>query len=79
MKAVLPLCAMALLSACQTNNSAELNHCAQQNYQCESSCGQSSLPDTMSQQLCNNECIETFNQCKVQAEKLTKNIDSQYQ
>lgn len=72
MKAVLSLSAMLWLCACQNNNSAELNQCAQQNYQCEASCAQSNTPETMSHRICDNECIERFNQCKVQAEQLTK-------
>ncbi|MBE0369407.1 hypothetical protein J8L98_15980 [Pseudoalteromonas sp. MMG013] len=79
MKTVLSLCAILLLSACQSNNSAELNQCAQQNYQCETSCVNSNTPETMSHQICNNECIETFNQCKVQAQQLTKSKTRQYQ
>ncbi|TMO60050.1 hypothetical protein CWC18_14405 [Pseudoalteromonas aurantia] len=79
MKFGLPLCVIVLLSACQNYNSAELNHCAQQNYQCESSCKQSNTPGTMSHDICDSECIDSFNQCKAQVEKLTKNSNPKYQ
>ncbi|MFC3033175.1 hypothetical protein ACFOEE_11650 [Pseudoalteromonas fenneropenaei] len=65
-------CSVFMLAACQTQLPPELNQCAQQSYQCEQSCKQQSLDGTLTQQLCQNECIDMYNQCKQQAEALLK-------
>ncbi len=60
-----------LLGACQSRvNSPELNQCAQQNFQCESSCQQQNGPDCFGNDVCINKCIEQFNRCKEQAKQL---------
>ncbi|KAF7788185.1 hypothetical protein PRUB_a2783 [Pseudoalteromonas rubra] len=61
-----------LLAGCSNTNSPELNQCAQQNYQCEQSCEQRANPQSMAMQVCSDGCIESFNQCKAQAEQLTQ-------
>lgn len=61
----------SLLAACQNQvQNPELNQCAQQNYQCESSCEQQSIAQGLKQQVCSAKCVESYNQCKAQAEKL---------
>ncbi|WP_372761254.1 hypothetical protein [Pseudoalteromonas sp.] len=61
-----------LLAGCQNNTGTpELNQCAQQNYQCETSCEQQSTGESLKQQICSSKCIERYNQCKAQAENLT--------
>ena len=60
-----------LLAGCQNNaGNPELNQCAQQNYQCESSCEQQSTGQGLKQQVCSAKCVESYNQCKAQAENL---------
>ena len=44
---------------------------AQQNYQCENSCDQQSIDKGLKQQVCSAKCVESYNQCKAQAQKLT--------
>lgn len=59
------------LAGCQNSvTNPELNQCAQQNYQCINSCEQQSSSESLSQQVCSAKCIERYNHCKVQAEKL---------
>ncbi|ATC81278.1 MULTISPECIES: hypothetical protein [Pseudoalteromonas] len=62
----------SLLAACQNQvKNPELNQCAQQNYQCENSCDQQSIDKGLKQQVCSAKCVESYNQCKAQAQKLT--------
>jgi hypothetical protein len=62
---------LSVLAGCQNNvTNAELNQCAQQNYQCESNCKQQSTAESLKEQVCSAKCIESYNYCKVQAEKL---------
>ncbi|WP_462152069.1 hypothetical protein [Pseudoalteromonas xiamenensis] len=64
-------CLMLLpLMGCQSKISPELKQCAQQNYQCEQSCQSQSVDATLTQQICNNQCIDEYNACKAQAEAL---------
>jgi hypothetical protein len=61
------------LAGCQNHpGNPELNQCAQQSYQCESSCDQQTTAEGLKQQVCSAKCVESYNQCKVQAEKLDK-------
>ncbi|KAA1152132.1 MULTISPECIES: hypothetical protein [Pseudoalteromonas] len=61
----------AFLAGCQNQiQSPELNQCAQQNYQCETTCEQQSSGEGLKQQVCSGKCVESYNQCKVQAERL---------
>lgn len=60
------------LLGCSNSISPELNQCAQQNYQCERSCEMQNTPETMSLQICTDKCIEQYNACKVQAEKISE-------
>ena len=63
--------AMTLLSACSNKiDNPEMQQCAQQNYQCEASCEQQSTADGLVHKVCSNKCIEAYNQCKANAEKL---------
>jgi hypothetical protein len=60
-----------VLAGCQNQiESPELNQCAQQNYQCETNCEQQSSGEGLKQQVCSGKCVESYNQCKVQAENL---------
>lgn len=62
---------LLVLAGCQNPiESPELNQCAQQNYQCESTCEQQSSGEGLKHQVCSGKCVESYNQCKVQAEKL---------
>ncbi|MCF6435294.1 MULTISPECIES: hypothetical protein [Pseudoalteromonas] len=72
MKVFTTVIALLLISGCQTNTSAELNACAQQNFQCEAQCERVAPKDTLSAQVCSGECTDEFNSCKSQAEQLTK-------
>ncbi|WP_405601994.1 MULTISPECIES: hypothetical protein [unclassified Pseudoalteromonas] len=59
------------LAGCQNKiENPELNQCAQQNYQCESTCEQQSSGEGLKLQVCSGKCVESYNQCKAQAEKL---------
>ncbi|PLT25492.1 hypothetical protein [Pseudoalteromonas sp. MelDa3] len=61
----------ALLVGCQNQvENPEMNQCAQQNYQCESTCEQQTTAEGLKQQVCSGKCVESYNQCKAQAEKL---------
>ncbi|MEL0639995.1 hypothetical protein V6260_05170 [Pseudoalteromonas aliena] len=61
----------SLLAGCQNQvENPEMNQCAQQNYQCESSCEQQTTAEGLKQQVCSAKCVESYNQCKAQAEKL---------
>jgi len=63
----------SLLLGCQNQiENPEMQQCAQQNYQCEVNCEQQSTGDGMVHKVCSNQCIETFNQCRANAEKLGK-------
>ncbi|WP_394192393.1 hypothetical protein [Pseudoalteromonas atlantica] len=60
-----------LLFGCQNQiENPEMQQCAQQNYQCELNCEQQSTGEGMAHKVCSTKCIETFNQCKANAEKL---------
>ncbi|GEB69616.1 MULTISPECIES: hypothetical protein [Pseudoalteromonas] len=60
-----------LLAGCQNQvENPEMNQCAQQNYQCETSCEQQTTAESLKKQVCSGKCVESYNQCKVQAEKL---------
>ncbi|WP_125781018.1 hypothetical protein [Pseudoalteromonas rubra] len=72
MKPQISIIALLLAAGCSNTNSPELNQCAQQNYQCEQSCEQRANPQSLAMQVCNDQCIESFNQCKAQAEQLTQ-------
>ncbi|MEO2267119.1 hypothetical protein [Pseudoalteromonas pernae] len=70
-KAVLALTLGLLLGGCQNSvNSPELNQCAQQNFQCENSCNNSTVDESMTNQVCVAQCQEVYNRCKEQAQKL---------
>ncbi|MBH0040166.1 MULTISPECIES: hypothetical protein [unclassified Pseudoalteromonas] len=61
----------ALLAGCQNQvENPEMNQCAQQNYQCESNCEQQTTAEGLKQQVCSAKCVDSYNQCKAQAEKL---------
>ena len=61
----------ALLAGCQNQvENPEMNQCAQQNYQCESNCEQQTIAEGLKQQVCSAKCVDSYNQCKAQAEKL---------
>jgi hypothetical protein len=72
MKKLVMLICTLFISACQNNNSVELNFCAQQNYQCETQCERVAPKDSLSSQMCLGECTDNFNSCKQEAELLTK-------
>ena len=60
------LFALTLLSACSNKiENPEMQQCAQQNYQCESSCEQQSTADGLVHKVCSNKCIEAYNQCTI--------------
>ena len=64
---------IGLLLGCQNQiENPEMQQCAQQNYQCELNCEQQSTGEGMVHKVCSTKCIETFNQCKANAEKLGK-------
>ncbi|KAF7765488.1 hypothetical protein PUND_a1172 [Pseudoalteromonas undina] len=63
----------AVVAGCQSQaGNPALNQCAQQSYQCETSCEQQTTTDSLKSQVCSSKCIEAYNQCKVQAENLGK-------
>ncbi len=60
-----------LLAGCQNQiENPEMKQCAQQNYQCETSCEQQTTAQSLKKQVCSAKCVESYNQCKIQAEKL---------
>ncbi|MFY8326506.1 hypothetical protein [Pseudoalteromonas sp. ZZD1] len=61
----------SVLSGCQNHiENPEMQQCAQQNYQCELNCEQQSTGEGMVHKVCSTKCIETYNQCKANAEAL---------
>ncbi|CAM4218560.1 hypothetical protein [Pseudoalteromonas byunsanensis] len=72
MKVLTAIVTLILMSGCQTNTSAELNACAQQNFQCEAQCERAAPKGSLSAQVCSGECTDEFNHCKSQIEQLTK-------
>ncbi|KZN28839.1 hypothetical protein N480_08725 [Pseudoalteromonas luteoviolacea S2607] len=78
MRTALPFLFVMLAACSNQNNSPELNQCAQQNYQCEQNCNLSSTEQTMTRQICSGECVEKYNNCKAQAEELSKIRTGQY-
>lgn len=63
--------AVGVLAACQNKiENPEMQQCAQQNYQCETSCEQQSTGEGMVHKVCSDKCIEAYNQCKANAESL---------
>ena len=71
MKAIFALALAAALSGCQNSvENPELNQCAQQNFQCETNCSNSTVEESMTNTVCVAQCQEIYNRCKEQAEKL---------
>jgi len=63
--------AVSILAACQNQiENPEMQQCAQQNFRCETSCEQQSTGEGMVHKVCSNKCIEAYNQCKANAQKL---------
>lgn len=63
--------AVGFLTACQNKiDNPEMKQCAQQNYQCETSCEQQSTAEGMLHRVCSDKCIEAHNQCKANAQSL---------
>ena len=70
-KTTLVAFSFAALAGCQSQaGNPALNQCAQQSYQCETSCEQQTTAESLKKQVCSGKCVESYNQCKVQAEKL---------
>ncbi|MFY8274121.1 hypothetical protein AAEU32_08345 [Pseudoalteromonas sp. SSDWG2] len=70
-KAVLTLALAFTLAGCQNSvNNPELNQCAQQNFQCENSCTNTTVEESMTEKVCVAQCQEIYNRCKEQAQKL---------
>ena len=70
MKAIFALALVAALSGCQNSvENPELNQCAQQNFQCETNCSNSTVEESMTNTV-RGPVPEIYNRCKEQAEKL---------
>ena len=71
MKQLITIVLVGLLAACSSQNLTQeqkegLNRCAQQNFQCESSCSNSSLNESMTNGVCMRKCVDEHNACKAQ-------------
>jgi|ETNmetMinimDraft_28_1059901.scaffolds.fasta_scaffold136577_1 predicted outer membrane protein len=72
MKKLTTIALVALLAACSANKDLTpaqkevLNSCAQQNFQCESSCENTNMRDNMANGVCMRQCIDQHNACKAQ-------------
>jgi hypothetical protein len=71
MRKVITVALLGLLVACSSQKLTKdqqevVNYCAQENFQCESSCENANMRESLATGLCKNQCIDQHNACKAQ-------------
>ena len=71
MKKFITVALLGFLAACSSKNLTQeqkevLNRCAQQNFQCETSCKNTNMRKSLATGVCSRECIDQHNACKAQ-------------
>ena len=69
MKKIFTITLIGFLAACSAKEITEeqqkvINYCAQENFQCESSCESVNIRESLATGVCKNKCIDQHNMCK---------------